>query len=346
MPKNSENIILPLLQWFAENKRELLWRQDQEPYHIWISEIMLQQTRIEAVKQYYRNFMKELPDLQSLSTVSEDRLLKLWEGLGYYSRARNLKKAAEIIIKDYHGQFPDSYEQLLKLPGIGEYTAGAIASICFNEKIPAIDGNVLRVISRIRGSRKDVLLPETKKEIRKILQKIIPEQAGDFNQALMELGETICLPNGVPLCEKCPVKQSCTAFQENLTAEIPVRVKKIKRKKEEKTIFLFLTDDGKTAIEKRPPTGLLAGLYQLPNTENFLSEEEIKEVLSLWHLKAKEISFLKKAKHTFTHTDWHMKCYLVKVTQPCDLFLWVSPQELTEQYSIPTAFQIFTKTLF
>lgn len=334
-----QNMVRPLLDWFEANKRELPWRSDRQPYHVWISEIMLQQTRIEAVKKYYEIFMRELPDVKSLSLISEEKLLKLWEGLGYYSRAKNLKKAAKMIMQDYGGTFPDSYQELLKLPGVGEYTAGAIASICFNEKVTAVDGNVLRVMARITGSRKNVLLPETKKETDNLLRQIMPERSGMFNEALMELGEIVCLPNGTPDCEKCPVRSECIAYKEELTAELPVRIKKLKRKKQEKTVFLLVTDDNKTAIEKRPEKGLLSGMYQLPNTDGFCTEEEIKNILKEWQLTFTEISPIGEAKHAFTHIDWYMKTYLVKVREENSRFLWVSPQELQKEYPLPTAFR-------
>lgn len=345
MSEHLQNITEPLLQWFKENKRDLPWRKSQTPYHVWISEIMLQQTRIEAVKSHYVNFMKELPDLKSLSLVPEDKLLKLWEGLGYYSRAKNLKKAAVIIMQEYNGEFPTSYEQLLKLPGVGEYTAGAIASICFNEKVTAIDGNVLRIISRVLGSKKNVLLPETKKEVDKKLEEILPKQSGFFNEALMELGETICLPNGTPECEKCPIQGDCIAYRDHLTSEIPVRIKKLKRKKEEKTVLLLVTEDNKIAIEKRTEKGLLSGMYQFPNWDGFYSDESIKSIINDYSLAPVEVSFLKETKHVFTHIDWYMKGYLVTVKQKSDRFLWVSHKELLEKYALPTAFQIFAKMI-
>ena len=225
-----KNIVKPIVKWYQENKRELPWRRDRDPYHIWISEIMLQQTRIESVKSYYTRFMEELPTIQHLANIQEEKLLKLWEGLGYYSRARNLQKAAKIIVEQYNGKMPTSYVELLKLPGIGEYTAGAIASIAFGEKVPAIDGNVLRVISRILASKNDILLADTKKKIEKKIKPIIPKEAGDFNEGLMEIGELICIPNGEPLCKKCPVKEVCEARKTNQIAEIPVRNKIVKRK--------------------------------------------------------------------------------------------------------------------
>ncbi len=334
-------IASPLIKWYRQNKRPLPWRQDREPYHVWISEIMLQQTRIEAVIGYYSRFMQALPTVQTLSEIPEEQLLKLWEGLGYYSRARNLKKAAEMIMTEYGGAFPDTYEKLRRLPGIGDYTAGAIASICFNEPVPAVDGNVLRVLSRLTGSRKNVLLPETKKEATAVLTRMMPPEAGDFNEGLMELGETRCLPNGAPLCSDCPLQEYCTAYRKNLTEELPVRIKTVKRKKEEKTVLLLRAPDGATALEKRENKGLLAGLYQLPNVNGYLTDEEIIEQLAEWGLAAKSITPLGDAKHVFTHIDWMVKGYEITVSEKSDRFLWATPQELAQQYALPTAFQKF-----
>ena len=264
MKQKLQPIVEPIVKWYQKQEKLLPWKQDKEPYHIWVSEIMLQQTRIEAVKKYYTRFMKELPTIQDLAVVPEEKLLKLWEGLGYYSRAKNLKKAAIQIQENNHGKMPTSYVELLKLPGIGEYTAGAIASISYNEKVPAVDGNVLRVVSRVLASKEDVLLPETKKKITNKLLEIMPDEAGDFNEGLMELGEKVCLPNTVPLCATCPIQEFCMANKENLTNEIPVRAKKQKRKIENKTVFI-LKYKNEIAIRKREKTGILANLYEFPN---------------------------------------------------------------------------------
>ncbi len=336
-----QQITEPLLQWYDSHKRPLPWREDREPYHVWISEIMLQQTRIEAVIRYYERFMQALPDVESLSRISEDQLLKLWEGLGYYSRARNLKKAACMIQTELEGKFPSSYQELRRLPGIGDYSAGAIASICFDEKVPAVDGNVLRVISRILGSRKNVLLPETKKETEELLRTVLPERSGAFNEALMELGETRCLPNGAPDCARCPVHPWCTAFQEGLTEELPVRVKSLKRHREEKTVLLLLSPRGRIALNKRPDSGLLSGMYQLPNFRGHLSEQEIAQKLTDQGITAETITFLRNAKHVFTHIDWQMKGYLVRVAEESRTCQWATLQELSQRYALPTAFKPF-----
>jgi len=339
MEKELKKIVEPLMKWYKTNKRELPWRKDQDPYHVWISEIMLQQTRIEAVKKYYARFMEELPTIKDLAEISEERLLKLWEGLGYYSRARNLKKAAQKMMEEYKGKMPDTYEKLLKLPGIGEYTAGAIASICYEEKVTAIDGNVLRVISRVTGSKKDVLLPETKKEIEAKVKSILPIEAGLFNEAIMELGEILCLPNGVPDCQTCPLKEQCIAFQKNLTKEIPVRIKKLKRKREEKTVFLMISQDQKIALQKRTEKGVLFGLYELPNQGGFLSQEEAMAFCTEKGLEVEEIEELGESKHIFTHIEWIMKNYLVRIKEEKAKYIWCSMDELNEKYALPTAFQ-------
>ncbi len=319
------NIIAPLTEWFEENKRILPWRADREPYHVWISEIMLQQTRIEAVMRYYERFTDALPDIKSLSVVDDDTLLKLWEGLGYYSRARNLKKAAQKIVSDFGGSFPETYREILTLPGIGEYTAGAIASICFDAPVAAVDGNVL--------------LPETKKAVTERLNAVMPKCSGAFNEALMELGETVCLPNGAPLCESCPLSGQCRAYRDGLTAEIPVRVKKLKRSRADKTVLILRDKEGRLAVEKRPDTGLLAGMYQLPNLDGNYSEKELYDILAAQNIRVKNIARGKSAKHVFTHIDWYMQAYAVAVEAPCDRYLWVSDSELKERFPLPTAFR-------
>ncbi len=313
-----QKTIQPLLEWFEQNKRQLPWRQDKDPYHVWVSEIMLQQTRIEAVMSYYARFIGELPNVQALSKVDDDRLLKLWEGLGYYSRARNLKRAALMIQNAYGGHFPQTCAALRKLPGIGDYTAGAIASICFDERVPAVDGNVLRVHARITGSSDNVLLPAVKKSVTAALSAIMPKEAGSFNEALMELGET--------------------AYQNGMTADLPVRVKQQKRRSEKLTVLVLTAPDGSIAIEKRGE-GLLSGMYQLPNAAGYHSEKEINDLLTRWRLEPLSVTFLKSAKHAFTHIDWLMEGWQVAVRKPNDRFLWVSRQELQSTYPLPTAFR-------
>lgn len=338
------NIQKPLIGWYQSNKRILPWREEKDPYAIWISEIMLQQTRIEAVKIYYERFRRELPHIEDLAKIEEERLLKLWEGLGYYNRARNLKKAAQLIQEEYSGNMPQSYEELIKLPGIGEYTAGAIASIAFNQKVPAVDGNVLRVISRIVGSKKDILLPQTKKEVTEMLRKNMPEEAGDFNEGLMELGETICIPNGEPLCERCPIATFCIAKRDKITSEIPVRIKKVNRRVEEKTVFLFTCQD-EIAIIKRKNKGLLASMYEFPNVEGKCETQELSNYIRQWNLKEKQISKLGEAKHIFSHIEWYMIGYQIEVEEKNDEFIWENKDNIFSHYAIPGAFDFYKKQL-
>ncbi len=330
----------PIVKWYQENKRELPWRKEKNPYHIWVSEIMLQQTRIEAVLGYYERFLRSLPMVKDLAEVDEEKLLKLWEGLGYYNRARNLKKAAQIVQEKYAGNIPKNYEELLNLPGIGEYTAGAIASIAYNEKVPAVDGNVLRVVSRVVLSKKDVLEPKTKKEFTEKLKQIMPKQAGDFNEGLMELGERICLPNGEPICEQCPLQKICLAKKENLTLNIPVRNAKIKRKKEQKTVFL-LEYENQIAIRKRDKTGLLANLYEFPNVDKKCTKKELEDVLKNWNLQVNKIEKIGSYRHIFSHVEWDMVGFKILVKNTNKEFVWVEKKKLLEKYPIPGAFSKF-----
>ena len=338
-----EKIVEPIVKWYKENKRMLPWRKQKNPYAIWISEIMLQQTRIEAVKVYYERFMREIPNIETLANIEEEVLLKLWEGLGYYSRAKNLKKAAIKICEEYGGNMPKYYEQLVDLPGIGEYTAGAIASIAYHERVPAVDGNVLRVISRIIGSTKDILLPDTKIEMTAKLKAIMPKEAGDFNEGLMELGERVCIPNGEPFCNNCPLQAYCVAYKQGLTNQIPVRIKKTKRKYEERLIFVLEWKD-KIAIQKRGEKGLLAGMYEFPNV---MKKEGliIKQILQTWNLEAEQKEALGKAKHIFSHIEWNMEGWRIKVKNKNEQFIWAKKEEIIEKYAIPEAFGYYKNKL-
>ncbi len=334
----------PIIEWYQENKRELPWRKEKNPYHIWISEIMLQQTRIEAVKQYYERFLKQIPTIEALAEIEEEKLLKLWEGLGYYNRARNLKKAAQVMQEEYEGKMPKHYKELIKLPGIGEYTAGAISSIAYDEKVPAVDGNVLRVVSRVVGSKKDVLENKTKKEFTEKLQEIMPKQAGDFNEGLMELGELICIPNGEPLCEKCPLQKMCIAKNKDLTSLIPVRNQKMKRRKEDITVFL-LEYEGKVAIRKREEKGLLANMYEFPNITKKMTKKEIPKVLQVWKLESKQIEKIGAHHHVFSHIEWDMVGYKIQLSSMNKEFEWIEKEEILEKYPIPGAFIPFRKKM-
>ena len=339
------DIVTPLTDWYRKNKRDLPWRHNPDAYRVWVSEIMLQQTRVEAVKGYYDRFLKALPTVKDLAEAQEDKLLKLWEGLGYYNRVRNMQKAAQQIMVDYHGIFPDTYEEILKLKGIGNYTAGAISAFAYGIPKPAVDGNVLRVISRITGSYEDIMKQSVRKKIETALEAIIPENAAsDFNQGLIELGAIVCVPNGEPKCEECPVKEMCVAHKEDLAAEIPVKKKAKARKIEDRTVLIF-KDDDKIAIRKRPAKGLLAGLYEFPNLDGHLSMDEVTEYSKNIGLMPVRVQKLPEAKHIFSHIEWHMTGYAVQIDeteQEYQNMLFVDVKETEEQYPIPAAFSRYT----
>lgn len=336
-----------ILPWFYENKRDLPWRKDKEPYHVWLSEIMLQQTRVEAVKEYYVRFLKELPTIKSLSECPDDKLMKLWEGLGYYNRARNLKLAAATIMTDYHGEFPSELEQIQSLKGIGSYTAGAIGSICYNKKTPAVDGNVLRVLSRVYCDDSNIDLETTKKKYRELLYDIYPEDAcGDFTQALMELGALVCIPNGIPKCGECPLAGCCQAHLQGCTHRLPVRSEKKQRTKTDMTVFVFMYQDGEDlyyAIRKRTKKGLLHGLYEFYNVQEALCVEAAMEYVKAQGIHADNLIKEIKYKHIFTHTEWHMTAYYITCKQKNEDMLWVLASELSGDYALPTAFRVFVE---
>ena len=340
------NIVQPLVNWYRENKRDLPWRHNPDAYRVWISEIMLQQTRVEAVKGYYDRFLKALPTVKDLAEAGEDKLLKLWEGLGYYNRVRNMQKAAQQIMIDHAGTFPDTYEEILQLKGIGNYTAGAISAFAYGIPKPAVDGNVLRVISRITGSYEDIMKQSVRKKIEHALEQVIPaDAASDFNQGLIELGAIVCVPNGEPKCAECPVKEYCIAHTKNLTAEIPVKKKAKARKIEERTVLIF-KDGKRIAIRKRPAKGLLAGLYEFPNVEGKLSMDEVTEYSKKIGLMPVRVQELPEAKHIFSHIEWHMTGYEVIVDELEKTnekgFLFIHPEEIKKEYSIPSAFEKYT----
>ncbi len=333
-----------LLPWFEENKRDLPWRKDNDPYHIWVSEIMLQQTRVEAVKNYYTRFLDALPTVSALAQCDDELLHKLWEGLGYYNRARNLKKAAQQIMSQHGGEFPKSYEQILSLPGIGAYTAGAICSIAFGLPTPAVDGNVLRVISRITNDPTPIDLPAYKKSVADALAKIYPTNAGDFTQALMELGATVCGPNRLPDCENCPCKMFCHGNINNTAEDLPVKQPKRERKQEERTVFI-LSCDGRYALQKRPDRGLLAGLWEFPNVLQKLNTQAIIDQVEQYGLKAKDIKLQVERKHIFTHIEWDMRGVYVEVAACEGDFVWMTAKQIETQAALPTAFRLFRDEL-
>ena len=331
-----------LVEWYRKNRRSLPWREDKDPYKIWISEIMLQQTRIEAVIPYYHRFLAELPTPTALAKADDDRLLKLWEGLGYYSRARNLKAAAEEIVENYGGALPASYSSLRSLKGIGDYTAGAIASIAFGLPEPAVDGNVLRVLMRLTGREDDIALTATKKQVTEWLREIYPtgNDAGDLTEGLMELGERICIPAGIPKCSECPLRDHCASFPTDLWQTLPKKSPKKEKRNEQYTVLLLIHEN-KVALRKRPSSGLLAGLWEFPSLSGTLSENEIWDYTERMGMAPKRIAPSVNASHIFTHIVWQMTGYALECAHPSDEFLWVSPEELREDYALPTAFKAY-----
>ncbi len=333
-----------LLLWYQRHKRDLPWRADTDPYHVWVSEIMLQQTRVEAVKGYYARFLEALPTIEALAHCKDDDLHKLWEGLGYYSRVRNLKKAARVIMDCYGGVFPRDYKQVLSLPGIGEYTAGAICSICFNMPTPAVDGNVLRVFSRLTGEDTPIDSPKYKVLVRNRLAEIYPQSAGDFTQAIMELGATVCGPNRKPECHICPCSAVCQAFLLGRTENIPVKLPKKQRKAEEHTVFILSCGD-RYAIEKRPDGGLLAQLWQFPNVVGILDVAEALKLLEDMGLQPREIRGIINRSHIFTHIEWKMQGIVCEVGNPGGSFVWKTAEEISRDIALPTAFRQFWEVL-
>ena len=342
-----EEIVTPLVKWYRENKRILPWRDKGNAYYTWVSEIMLQQTRVEAVKPYFERFITELPDVESLADCPQEKLLKLWEGLGYYNRVRNMQKAAQTVKKEYNGRLPEDYQALLSLKGIGSYTAGAIASIAYGINVPAVDGNVLRVISRITESAEDISRQAVRKKIEQQLQEIMPEECpGDFNQALMELGAVVCIPNGKAKCGECPVASVCLAYRHDKVDSLPVKAPKKARMLEDRTVFII--QDGEcTAIRKRPEKGLLAGLYELPNIQGHLKREEALLYVEKMGLDPLYIEKLPPAKHIFSHIEWRMQAYRIKVSslkkaQDREL-IFADKEQSGKQYAIPSAFGAYAK---
>ncbi|WP_251389335.1 A/G-specific adenine glycosylase [Mediterraneibacter agrestimuris] len=335
----------PLVTWYRENHRQLPWRENPDAYRVWVSEIMLQQTRVEAVKPYYERFLNTFPNVEALADAEEDKLMKLWEGLGYYNRVRNMQKAARQVMTEYGGRFPDSYDEILKLTGIGNYTAGAISSFAYGIPKPAVDGNVLRVVSRLLASDADIMKASVRTEIEHLLEEIIPEDAaGDFNQGLIELGAIVCVPNGEPKCDICPAVHLCKAKAQEIQMKLPVKTKAKARRIEKRTVLIF-RDSETVAIRKRSAKGLLAGLYELPNVEGHLTRKEVIEYGSTIGLTPVRVKKLAAAKHIFSHVEWHMIGYEVLVDElekNCNgKMIFAGREEINEKYSIPSAFEAY-----
>lgn len=343
----------PLLEWYDRGRRILPWREAPTPYHVWLSEIMLQQTRVEAVKPYYDRFLKALPDIKALAEAEEESLLKIWEGLGYYNRVRNLQKAARQIMEEYGGRMPEDYEELCRLPGIGSYTAGAVSSIAYGKKAPAVDGNVLRVLSRVMLDERNILDAKVKRSVEQELYFVIPdERPGDFNQAMMELGAMVCLPNGKPKCEECPLRGFCGAYRQGCMMEYPKKAPKKARKTEEKTV-LILQDEARVALAKRGEKGLLAGFYEFPCLPGKQTGEQVLEYLKKLGFVSLRIQRIGEAKHIFTHKEWHMTGFLIRTDELVNQktaaekagFIFAEKEEIEKKFPIPSAYAAYAKYL-
>ena len=330
-----------LLPWFAENRRDLPWRRDREPYHVWLSEIMLQQTRVEAVRGYYLRFLERLPDIAALASAPEDVLLKLWEGLGYYSRVRNLQKAAQCVMAQYGGEFPRELSAIRALPGIGDYTAGAIASICFEAPAAAVDGNVLRVILRLTACAHSPADVRVRRRIGEELRAIYPSgHCGDFTQALMELGATVCLPNGAPQCEVCPLRVLCEAHAQGTELQFPTKPPKKPRRIEQRTVFV-LQCGGRLAVCKRPARGLLAGLWQLPDVPGKLETADALRQAEQWGVHPTGILKTAERTHIFTHVQWDLRGVWLTCAAEAPQFTWADEDALRHDIGLPTAYRQF-----
>ena len=344
-----EQLVAPLLEWYSHHARELPWRNTRDPYQIWVSEIMLQQTRVEAVKAYFERFIAALPNVSALAECREDRLLKLWEGLGYYNRVRNMQAAAQMIMQQYDGKIPADYGKLLQLKGIGHYTAGAIASIAYNIPVPAVDGNVLRILMRVSEDDSDIAKQSVKVKAEKLLLPVIPRsQAGMFTQAMMELGAIVCVPNGKPKCNQCPWQAYCLASKHGSYVDLPVKGKAKPRVIEKKTIFL-ICDGKKVLLHQRPKKGLLAGMYEFPNTPGHLSKEDAVSYVEHMKLEPLQIEQIVEAKHIFSHKEWHMTGYMVHIAQLDDDkmqrpgYVFAEAADSEEKYAIPSAFAKYAR---
>lgn len=337
-------IEVPLIEWFRNNARDLPWRHTRDPYRIWVSEIMLQQTRVEAVKPYYARFLNALPDVYALANATEEQLLKLWEGLGYYSRVRNMQKAARAVVEQYDGLFPSDLQLLQKLPGIGEYTAGAIASIAYGISAPAVDGNVMRVMARLKGDQRDIFDPALKKEFSRMIAPCVSKtDPSAYNQGLIELGATVCLPKGMAQCDLCPLSSYCVAFQQQLVDQIPAPKQQKPRKIDLRTVMI-IQSDREVLVEKRPNKGLLAGLWQLPSMDGHCDEKTVLSAAQKWGMDVLRIEPLPAAKHIFTHIEWHMIGYRLHLSGISDIpegMVSASIEDLEANYPLPSAFSAY-----
>jgi len=341
-----------LIGWYREHCRDLPWRASRDPYRVLVSEIMLQQTRAETVKPYFHRFLEVLPTVEALAACDEATLLKLWEGLGYYSRVRNLQKAARAVVEHHGGVIPADFDALLALPGVGRYTAGAVASIAYGIPVPAVDGNVLRVLARLLGDDTDVLSATAKSNAERALAPHVPaDAAGDFTQGLIELGALVCTPGEHPRCEDCPLRLLCVAEREGRQGELPVRLPKTKRRVEKRTV-LVIRQGERIALRRRPAEGLLGGLYEFPCLPEWVDEEDLRAHLAAMGVNTERIAPLGEARHLFSHIEWKMQGYLVTVSpigegkDAVPDWVWVSESELEQTYAIPSAYAAYRRSCF
>jgi len=351
-PERAKAITTDLLHWYDENKRDLPWRHSKEPYHIWVSEIMAQQTRIQFLLAYYTRFINLFPTVESLAEASEEEILKAWEGLGYYSRAKNLQKAAKVIVKDYGGGRPRNQKGVVgppgvgALPGIGEYTAGAILSIAYDKPVPAVDGNVLRVFARLQEDETDIMTSAAKRKTTKWVEQLFPaERAGCFTQALMELGALVCIPQN-PRCESCPLVQHCCAFAANRQGVLPIKAAKKAPKECEKTILVIINEKGEILMRQRSEK-LLSGLWEFYMAEGQLNEWQVKELLrSFGFAGGVQLTPMGQAKHVFSHIIWHMTGYLCRGTGRPQLvgYCWADA-DTRAKLAVPAALRHYVKQI-
>lgn len=369
--KENETLPLPLLfrqeandallEFCRASARDLPWRRSVTPYRVWVSEIMLQQTRAEVVTRYYERFLSELPNVRALAEVSDDRLAKLWEGLGYYRRASLMKRAAEVIVERHGGELPSDYASLRALPGFGDYTAAAVASFAFGLRAPAVDGNLLRVLARLFRVEENVLSGKTAAALRELAFRMLPDEkdganggerylydgyaSAEWNQAMMELGAQICLPNTQPKCRQCPLSAYCIACADGCAERLPIRESTLKRKEEARTV-LRVTDGERYLLHRRAGKGLLAGLYEFPNVEGALNEQEAQKAVMERGFAVRSLKALAPARHVFTHLTWHLTGYEIIVdpisseSLPEDFFA-PTKESLYRDYSIPGAFAAY-----
>jgi A/G-specific adenine glycosylase len=344
-PVRTRSIRRSLRAWFAENARDMPWRRTRDPYAIWVSEVMLQQTQVETVIPYYRRFLDTFPTIERLAAANLDKLLKVWEGLGYYTRARNLHKAARAVVENHGGQIPDSFDGLLSLPGVGRYTAAAVGSIAFGLAAAVLDGNVIRVLSRLDCIKDDPSNPKIRERLWQRAEDLLdPAHPGDFNQAMMELGATVCLPRN-PLCLTCPVAAACIARASGLQDKLPIRKKAAKLPLQIVAVGL-IWKSGKLLIDKRKPEGLLGGLWEFPGGKRLRGEKlpativrEAKEELDIAIEAGRQVCVVEHAYSHFRVRLHVFDCRFISGRvrcRSCDDFRWIRPQDL-DRFAFPGA---------